>query len=98
MLLLAAAGGLGFYFRPIQAQLTTYTQHHGMSAWLLGAGIAVIALSGFARELVTAWTFAWNCFFQPLGKTASQEGRLNRFYQGQAAVRPSMALSRGDKS
>ncbi|KAJ8291944.1 hypothetical protein OF846_004728 [Rhodotorula toruloides] len=85
MLLLGAAGGLGLYFRPLQAQLTTYTQHAGMSAWLLGAGIAVIALSSFARELVTAWTFAWNCFFQPLGKNASQEGRLNRFYQGQAA-------------
>uniref|UniRef100_A0A0K3CN82 Betaine lipid synthase n=1 Tax=Rhodotorula toruloides TaxID=5286 RepID=A0A0K3CN82_RHOTO len=86
MLMLGAAGGLGLYFRPLQAQLTTYTQHAGMSAWLLGAGIAIIALSGFARELVTAWTFAWNCFFQPLGKNASQEGRLNRFYQGQAAI------------
>ena len=31
-------------------------------------------------------TFAYYCFFQPLGKSSGQAGRLDKFYQGQATV------------
>lgn len=83
---LAAAAGLTVYFRPMQHHLDTYTQHPGLSATLVGASIAFVLLSAFTSQLTTAWSFAWNCFFRPLGKTSSQEGRLTEFYRGQASV------------
>lgn len=83
---LALAGGLGVYFRPLQQHIDVYTQKPILSATLLATGIALVALSAFTTQLLTAWKFAWNCFFRPLGKSSNQEGRLNQFYQGQAAV------------
>ncbi|KWU43798.1 hypothetical protein RHOSPDRAFT_29502 [Rhodotorula sp. JG-1b] len=83
---LAAAAGLTIYFRPMQHHLDTYTQHPGVSATLVGAAIAFVLLSAFTSQLMTAWSFAWNCFFRPLGKTSSQEGRLTEFYRGQASI------------
>ncbi|GAA5990341.1 hypothetical protein JCM10908_007325 [Rhodotorula pacifica] len=83
---LAAAAGLTIYFRPAQQYLDTYTRHPGVSATLIGAAVAFVTLSAFASQLMTAWSFAWNCFFRPLGKSSSQEGRLTEFYRGQATI------------
>ncbi|GJN90988.1 hypothetical protein Rhopal_004002-T1 [Rhodotorula paludigena] len=83
---LGAAGALALYFRPLRDHLTTYTQHPSASAWLLGSAIVLVAISAYASQLLIAVQFAWSCFFAPLGKNASQQGRLDRFYQGQAAI------------
>ncbi|BGP43192.1 hypothetical protein JCM10450v2_007338 [Rhodotorula kratochvilovae] len=85
-LLLGASGALALYFRPLQAYLDTYIKHPGLSSWLVGALVALVGLSAFAGEVGVALTFAWNCFFRPLGKNTTQEGRLNSFYEGQAAI------------
>lgn len=86
-LLLGTAAVLAVYSRPLQAHVDALVQHPGVSSGLVGSLVALIGLSAFAAEVVVAWTFAWNCFFKPLGKNATQEGRLNRFYEGQATVR-----------
>lgn len=87
VILLAAAGTLALFARPLHAHLDTFIQHDGASSWLVGTVIALVGLSAFATEALVAWQFAWNCFVKPLGKNPTQEGRLNRFYEGQAAVR-----------
>lgn len=47
-----------------------------------GLVLAVVAL--FWAQVNLVFVFVWNCFLQPLGKQTDQQGRLNRFYQGQA--------------
>ncbi|KAJ2339058.1 hypothetical protein GGH92_006883, partial [Coemansia sp. RSA 2673] len=44
--------------------------------------------------------FAYNCFLKPLGRHSSQQGRLDAFYEGQAAVYDSTrgGLLRGRKT
>ncbi|GAA5930792.1 class I SAM-dependent methyltransferase [Sporobolomyces koalae] len=85
-LLLATAGTAVYFFEPLRTRIDTYTHHSSASGYLLVAAIATIAYSAFANTLAVAFTFAWNCFLRPLGKTTSQEGRLNSFYEGQASI------------
>ncbi|GAA5959377.1 hypothetical protein JCM21900_000709 [Sporobolomyces salmonicolor] len=86
IVLLGSAGAAAYFFEPLTAHLDVFVRHRPTSGWLLVAAIAAVALSAFASQLAVIWTFAWNCFFQPLGKNANQEGRLNRFYAGQASI------------
>ncbi|GAA6037709.1 hypothetical protein JCM8097_002300 [Rhodosporidiobolus ruineniae] len=86
LLPLAVAGALAWQFEPLRLHLTSLTQHAALSGYLLGATIALVALSAFAGPLAVALQFAYNCFLRPLGKTTSQQGRLDSFYEGQASI------------
>ncbi|KAI7821634.1 hypothetical protein BX661DRAFT_165659 [Kickxella alabastrina] len=50
--------------------------------------ISTIIIFGIlnSKSLSVALTFAYNCFFKPLGQHNSQQDRLNAFYTGQASV------------
>ncbi|GAA5839181.1 hypothetical protein JCM9279_002619 [Rhodotorula babjevae] len=85
-LLLGSAGALILFARPVSTHLNTFVKHEGASSWLVGTVIALVVILAFAAEALVACQFAWNCFVKPLGKNATQEGRLNRFYEGQAAI------------
>ncbi|GAA6063494.1 hypothetical protein JCM10212_004453 [Sporobolomyces blumeae] len=84
--LLGAAAGAAYFFEPLRDRIDTYVHHVPTSGYLLLAGIACIVLSAFASTISVAASFAWNCFLRPLGKTTSQESRLNSFYEGQASI------------
>ncbi|WFD30452.1 hypothetical protein MSPP1_001473 [Malassezia sp. CBS 17886] len=55
---------------------------------LASAGVITTAvlLAAMLRPVRVAFVFAYNCFLQPLGKTANQAERLDRFYANQASV------------
>lgn len=40
----------------------------------------------YARSLKTLVAFVYSCFLKPLGRTSTQQGRLNAFYQSQAGI------------
>ncbi|KAJ2005952.1 hypothetical protein GGI04_002049 [Coemansia thaxteri] len=54
----------------------------------------------FWKRLQPTLQFAYNCFLKPLGRHSSQQGRLDAFYEGQAAVYDSTrgGLLRGRKT
>jgi betaine lipid synthase len=79
-----ATTGLVVGFNPLKTLLHDYTQHPA-SGWVVVVAFAAVILAIFASQLSLVSKFVWNCFLQPLGKNADQAGRLNRFYQGQAA-------------
>jgi len=84
--LVALVIGSTYFFDTLKHHLNTYIHHPTTSGYLLLALISTLAVSAFASSLSVAITFAWNCFLRPLGKSSSQEGRLNSFYEGQASV------------
>lgn len=51
-----------------------------MTAFMTLLGVAA-AVSQKVRDILV---FSYTCFLQPLGKTANQAERLDRFYQNQA--------------
>ncbi|GAA5964164.1 hypothetical protein JCM3765_005359 [Sporobolomyces pararoseus] len=87
-LLLGTAGASIYFFDTLKLQLDTYTYHHhpSISTYVLIAAVSTLLISAFASTLSIALTFAWSCFFKPLGKNGTQEGRLNSFYEGQASI------------
>ncbi|KAJ1869793.1 hypothetical protein LPJ55_005120 [Coemansia sp. RSA 990] len=51
------------------------------------AGLLLIYVSLYKKpSLQTAFIFMYNCFMRPIGKHASQQTRLNAFYENQADV------------
>ncbi|GAA5903303.1 class I SAM-dependent methyltransferase [Sporobolomyces salmoneus] len=85
-ILLGTAGASIYFFDILKRQLDTYTHHSPTSGYVLAVAISTIVFSAFASTFSVALTFAWNCFLKPLGKTVTQEGRLNSFYEGQASI------------
>ncbi|GAA5888436.1 hypothetical protein JCM6882_008619 [Rhodosporidiobolus microsporus] len=83
---LVAAGAAAVYFEPLRAQLDLLTRNSSLSGWLLASSIGVVTTLAFASQLSVALVFAYNCFLRPLGKTANQQGRLDKFYEGQASI------------
>lgn len=80
-----SAATLVFAFSPIKTALTrTVTGYSDISGWIIVAGFVALLLAAFRDYLNPVVRFAWGCFFQPLGKAANQQARLNRFYESQA--------------
>ncbi|KAJ2050032.1 hypothetical protein H4S04_002857 [Coemansia sp. S16] len=66
---------------------------------ILIVAVSLFLTLGYAR-LRAMLQFAYNCFLKPLGRHSSQQGRLDAFYEGQAAVYDSTrgGLLRGRKT
>ncbi|KAH0445918.1 hypothetical protein IEQ34_025248 [Dendrobium chrysotoxum] len=61
----------------------------GRSSWPATSPFIVFFVScliRFVKPVRTILVFAYTCFLQPIGKTAKQSERLDRFYQNQANV------------
>lgn len=82
-----AATALVIGFNPLKQTLNTFTNYPPASGWILVGAFVLALAAAFATPLQIALSFAWNCFFKPLGKSANQQGRLDQFYQGQAESR-----------
>jgi hypothetical protein len=72
-------------YAPLKTFLTTtVTGQPTSSAWIIAILFASVAFIACLGPLEPVLKFAWSCFFQPLGKTGSQQDRLDKFYRGQA--------------
>jgi hypothetical protein len=95
--LTAIAGSLIVGFNPLKTYLNAFTNHPPASGWILVFAFCLAVTAAFASSLQVVITFAWNCFFKPLGKNSDQEGRLNRFYNGQAESEFKLGEVRGGR-
>ncbi|KAJ2778200.1 hypothetical protein H4R18_004749 [Coemansia javaensis] len=56
------------------------------STYAVAAVLGAVALAACSRRARTAAAFAYNCFLRPLGAHASDQKRLDAFYEGQAGI------------
>ncbi|KAI5479438.1 betaine lipid synthase [Pseudohyphozyma bogoriensis] len=82
----ALATGLVVGYNPIKHELARLSVHPITADYVLLASFLAVVVAAFASPLSVAWQFAYNCFFRPLGKSADQAGRLNKFYEKQAEI------------
>lgn len=78
------AAGLVVGFTPLTSAVDVYVHDRQYSALVVAATALALFALGTYEHLLTALAFAWNCFLKPIGKTATQAQRLDRFYEGQA--------------
>ena len=69
---------LAHLYRYAPASLVNVTAVASVLVVLVGAAAAV------SQKVRDALVFSYTCFLQPLGKTANQAERLDKFYQNQA--------------
>ncbi|ORY85942.1 hypothetical protein BCR35DRAFT_302535 [Leucosporidium creatinivorum] len=81
-----AATALVIGFNPLKQSLNSLTNYPPASGWILVGAFVLALAAAFATPVQIALSFAWNCFFKPLGKSANQQGRLDQFYLGQAEI------------